>query len=129
MRSTISCAGTTCEVDQWFVLPTSMNSMNRSVWPRSLKYSQRGMISPSFTPRWTTQLILIGKPSAAAASIPSSTRATLKPRPFILPAVGPSSASTETLSRSRPAERSAAACLPRNQPLVVSETSGDPHVR
>ncbi len=38
--------------------------MNRSVCPRSRKYSQRAGISPSLTPRWMTQLILIGNPSA-----------------------------------------------------------------
>jgi len=41
--------------------------------------------------------------SRCAASMPRSTRTTLKPRPFSLPAVVSSIESTETLSRSRPA--------------------------
>ena len=40
MRSTISRAGTARSAVQWFVFPTSMNSMNRRACPRARKYSQ-----------------------------------------------------------------------------------------
>ena len=62
--------------------------MKRSVWPRARKYSQRARISPSFTPRWTTQLILIGKPAPPRRRCPPARGPTLKPRPFMRPAVG-----------------------------------------
>ena len=40
-----------------------MNSMKRRGHGRAPgKYSHKLRISPSFTPRWTTQLILIGSP-------------------------------------------------------------------
>ena len=71
-------------------------------------------------------LILIGKPSAAAASIPRNTRVTLNPSPFSLPAVVSSSESTDTFSRSRPAVRSAGASFSSSQPFVVSATSFTP---
>ena len=37
IRATTSRAGTTCSADQWFVLPTSMNSMKRRGCPRERK--------------------------------------------------------------------------------------------
>ena len=80
----------------------------------------------SFKPRCRTQFTFTGRPCSAAAPIPARTRDTLNPRPFIFPAVVWSRESTETLSRSSPAERRAAAWFPRNQPFVVSETSGTP---
>ena len=66
MRATISRAGTTRSAAQWFVLPTSMNSMNRRGWPRSRKYAASAGSSPSFTPRCTTQFTFTGKPAAEA---------------------------------------------------------------
>jgi hypothetical protein len=101
-----------------------MNSMKRSVSPRSRKYAQRSKMPPSFTPRWTTQLILTGRPAATAASMPRSTRSRPRPRPLSCAKVASSSESTLMLRRSSPASRSSGANFSRNQPLVVSATSG-----
>ncbi len=103
-----------------------MNSMNRNGIPRSRKYAHNSSNSPSFTPRCTTVLIFTANPLAAAASIPRNTRSTLKPSPFIRPAVASFNASTDTFTRSNPAVRNAAACFSNSHPFVVSATSGKP---
>ena len=74
MRSTISAAGTTSSRRQPFVVPTSMYSMNRSVWPVPRKCAAISRIACSFRPRLITAFTFTGIPAAAAASIPSSTR-------------------------------------------------------
>ena len=69
---------------QPLVLPTSMYSMKRTMWPVPRKRAAIATMSPSLTPRFTTMLILIGaSPAAAAASMPSSTFATGKSASFI----------------------------------------------
>ena len=71
-------------------------------------------------------LILTGpRPAAAAASMPSITLATGKSASFIARNVASSSESRLTVTRSRPAFFSAAACLARSEPLVVKVTSAE----
>ena len=78
----------------------------------------------SFTPRFTTMLILIGsRPAAAAASMPSSTFATGKSASFIARKVASSSESRLTVTRFRPAFFNACACFASSEPLVVSVSS------
>src|SRR5207249_3376530 len=74
----------------------------------------------SFTPRLTTMLIFTApKPARVAASIPSSTRPTENPTSLIAPNVASSRASRLTVTRPRPAWRSAAALSARRDPLGV----------
>jgi hypothetical protein len=71
----------------------------------------------------TTQLTFTGRPAAAAASMPSSTRATGKSASFIARKVSSSSASSETVTRRSPASASAAAFCGRSDAFVVSVRS------
>ena len=57
---------------QLFVVPTSMNSMNRTGTLLSIHAFVRGTIWDSFTPFLTTQLTLTGRPISCAKSIPSN---------------------------------------------------------
>ena len=57
----ISLAVTTWVRSQWFSVPTSMNSMKRTIWPVPRNRRARSAIWWSFAPRCTTQLILIGE--------------------------------------------------------------------
>ena len=51
-----------------------MYSMKRSVWPVPRKCSASATMPASLTPRLTTAFTFTGRPAAAAASMPSSTR-------------------------------------------------------
>ena len=108
--ATISAAGTTSSMRQPFVAPTSMYSMKRSVSPVLAEVAARaGRSGCSLTPRLTTQLTLTGSPTACAASMPSSTRATGKSTSFIALKIASSSESRLTVMRFRPASLSACA--------------------
>ena len=75
-------------------------------------------------------LILIGaRPAAAAASMPSSTRATGKSTSFIARKVASSSESRLTVTRFRPASRRLRAFFASSEPLVVSVRSRSPSSR
>ena len=83
-----------------------------------------GRMLASFTPRFTTMLILTGlSPAAAAASIPSSTTSTGKPTSFIAWKTALSTESRLTVIRRSPAAFSAAACWAKSAPFVVSVRS------
>ena len=75
IRATISAAGTTSSSCQPLLVPTSMYSMKRRMCAGAaepLGHLRRS--TSSLTPRLTTMLTLTGRPAAAAASMPSSTR-------------------------------------------------------
>ena len=124
--ATISAAGTTSSRRQPFVAPTSMYSMKRTMWPVPRKRRAMSRTEPSFTPRFTTTLTLTGSPAAAAASIPSSTRATGKSTSFIARKTSSSSESRLTVTRVRPASASAFAFAASSAPFVVSVRSRSP---
>ena len=91
---------------QPLVLPTSMYSMKRTMWPVPRQRSAIASTWPSFTPRLTTMLILIGPmPAAAAASMPSITLDTGKSASLMARNVASSSESRLTVTRFRPALR------------------------
>ena len=78
----------------------------------------------SFTPRFTTMLILIGsRPAAAAASMPSITFATGKSASFMARKVASSSESRLTVTRCKPACFSATAFFASSEPFVVKVSS------
>ena len=106
-RATISAAGTTSSSCQPLLVPTSMYSMKRRMVPVPRNRSAMSAIESSLTPRWTTMFTLTGRPAAAAASMPSSTRCTGKRTSFIRWNTSSSSESRLTVIRSRPAARSA----------------------
>ena len=98
-----------------------MYSMNRTMWPVPRKRSAIGTISWSFTPRFTTMLILTGlNPARPASSMACSTGSTENPTSFIDENTVSSTASRLTVSRVSPAARSRRARLRvRSDPLVV----------
>ena len=72
--STSSADGTTLSRCQALSVPTSMNSMKRTMCPVPLKWRTMSSTVWSFTPRSTTALILMGSnPARSAAAMPSST--------------------------------------------------------
>jgi hypothetical protein len=71
----------------------------------------------------TTAFTFTGKPAAAAASIPSSTRETGKSTSFMAWKVSSSSASRLTVTRSSPAAASAFAFGASSEAFVVSVSS------
>src|SRR6266540_52875 len=107
-----------------------MYSMKRRMCPVPRKWRARSMISSSFRPRLITALTLTGKPTCAAASIPSRTFRTGKSTSFIARKVMSSSASRLTVTRVRPASASACAFCGRSEPLDVAANerlaAGDP---
>ena len=124
MRCTISAEGTTSSMRQPLVVPTSMNSMNRTILPVPLKRLAISTMSWSFVPRLTTMFIFTGaRPAAVATSIASSTLATGKSASFIARKVASLSESSETVMRFKPAALSAAALVFSAEPLVVSVKS------
>ena len=68
-------------------------------------------------------LTLTGRPAAAAASMPSSTRSTGKSTSFIARKIASSSESRLTVTRVRPASASACAFCGSSEPFVVSVSS------
>ncbi len=126
MRSRISPLGIMFSDTQWLEFPTSMNSMNRSQNPFCRANSTRGRMSSSLTPRWITELILIGsKPRNRAVSSPSRTPARSSRRVRARNFAG-LRVSRLALIRPRPARSSPAACSFRCEALVVRERSLSP---
>ena len=128
MRERISFAGSTSSSRQPFVVPTSMYSISRRVWPSARAYATSAGISPSFTPRRITAFNLIPRnPASTAAPMPSRTRWSGSALPDIRAKVAGSSASSDTVIRFRPAALSGAARPASNEPFVVSAmSSGSP---
>ena len=104
-----------------------MYSMKRRIVPGlSRKKRAIGTMSWSFTPRFTTMLILTGaRPAASAASMPSSTRSTGNETSLTAWNVSLSSESSETVTRFSPASARLCAFFARSAPFVVSATSLD----
>ena len=99
-------------------------SMNRSSYPRSRHQASSGTASSSLIPRISTALTFTGvSPAAAAAPSPSRTSDSRSRRASLRNTSG-RSVSSDTLIRSRPASRSAAARRASPMPLVVSDISG-----
>ena len=85
-----------------------MNSISRRMWPVPRKCRAMSSTLRSFSPRLTTMFTFTGpSPAAAAASMPSSTRATGAPTSLTAAKTSSSSESRLTVTRCRPASRSA----------------------
>ena len=103
--------GTTAAASQPLRLPTSMYSMKRMATSWPAKARTRSSTVWSLTPRCTTALSLMGaKPASCARAIPARTRSMGMPSPFIRAKVSGSVESRLTVTRRKPAARSAAAC-------------------
>ena len=107
-----------------------MNSMKRRMRPLPRKKRASSSTSPSFSPRCTTQLILMGnRPTDSAASIPARTSSGPGPsalRPDSRRKRSGSRLSRLTVTRPIPASASGAASFGRRRPLVVSAISSMP---
>src|SRR6185437_438093 len=103
IRATSSAPGTTRSLRQPLTVPTSMYSMKRTMCPVPRKRATRSSTPSSFTPRITTQLILIGaKPACSAAAMPASTCASSPRQPLQQHAIGGERKILDALDRRKP---------------------------
>ena len=128
MRRTTSAEGTTSSMRQPLVAPTSMNSMNRTMWPLPLKrraiVDDRVVVHAALDDHVDLDRREARRPRRPRC--PRAPRATGKSTSFIARNTASSSESRLTVTRCRPASRSARAFRASSEPFVVSVRSRPP---